>query len=691
VLLRRARRLAPALARSACAVALAAALAGGSAFAQAPKATGADPAKAAAATALPADAGWMDRASAWFDHAWSMDWWPWRDTAPPPHIGVQAPHYGDSLFYFFQGRYFTSVTGLMVSQQFQRMGQHDDEAEILRGGLYLSYGMHREAGNVFAALIERNAPPPVRDRAWFYLAKIRYQRGLSAEALDALGRIDKALPGALQEDRGLLQANALMALGRYDEASRVLDLLAKGGVASSYARYNLGVALIRSGDVQRGSEQLDGVGRMPATTDEYRSLRDKANVALGYAALQQGKGAEARTYLQRVRLEGMYSNNALLGFGWAAANQGQMKSALVPWSELAGRGTNDAAVLEAKLAVPYALTDLGAHSQALVLYRDAIAAFDKQGAALDAAVAAIRSGKLLDGLVAGNPGDEMGWFWTIADLPDVQGLPLNAHLAQLIATHPFQESFKNYRDLLFLERNLRQWQDNLGVLRDMLANRSAGYAQRLPQIRSREDALNLTGMRQRADALQAELARVERDVDVAALATARERELQQRLDRVRATLESGGDAPEFAQARERYRRAAGALLWQQNEAYAQRLWNARKGMQALLADLERTQALDAALAAAQRDEPARLDAFAHRLDALAARVDVELPRVAGLAQQQQVALQEMAVAELLRQKERLAEYGTQARFAVAQIVDRAALGNDAKDASAAQGGVRAPR
>jgi len=688
---RSARRFAPALARSACAAALAVALAAGPALAQAPKAADSDAAKAAAATPLPADAGWMDRASAWFDHAWSMDWWPWRDTAPPPHIGVQAPHYGDSLFYFFQGRYFTSVTGLMVSQQFQRMGQHDDEAEILRGGLYLSYGMHREAGNVFAALIERNAPPPVRDRAWFYLAKIRYQRGLSAEALDALGRIDKALPGALQEDRGLLQANALMALGRYDEASRVLDLLAKGGVASSYARYNLGVALIRSGDVQRGSEQLDGVGRMPAATDEYRSLRDKANVALGYAALQQGKGAEARTYLQRVRLEGMYSNNALLGFGWAAANQGQMKSALVPWSELAGRGTNDAAVLEAKLAVPYALTDLGAHSQALVLYRDAIAAFDKQSAALDAAVAAIRSGKLLDGLVAGNPGDEMGWFWTIADLPDVQGLPLNAHLAQLIATHPFQESFKNYRDLLFLERNLRQWQDNLGVLRDMLANRSAGYAQRLPQIRSREDALNLTGMRQRADALQAELARVERDVDVAALATARERELQQRLDRVRATLESGGDAPEFAQARERYRRAAGALLWQQNEAYAQRLWNARKGMQALLADLERTQDLDAALAAAQRDEPARLDAFAHRLDALAARVDVELPRVAGLAQQQQVALQEMAVAELLRQKERLAEYGTQARFAVAQIVDRAALGNDAKDAPAAQGGVRAPR
>ena len=128
--------------------------------------------------------------------------------------GVQSPHYGDSLFHFFQGRYFTAVTGLMVSQHFARVAPHDDEAEVLRGGLFLSYGLHREAGDVFARLIERGATPPVRDRAWFYLAKIRYQRGLLAEAEDALGRIEQRLPGELEEDRVLLQANVQMARGR---------------------------------------------------------------------------------------------------------------------------------------------------------------------------------------------------------------------------------------------------------------------------------------------------------------------------------------------------------------------------------------------------------------------------------------------------------------------------------------------
>ena len=286
-----------------------------------------------------------------------------------------------------------------------------------------------------------------------------------------------------------------MARSKYAEATKVLDTLAKGPRRSSYVRYNLGVALIRSGDMARGSALLDEVGKMPATTAEYRSLRDKANVALGFASLQEGRGAPARAYLERVRLNGMFSNKALLGFGWAAAAQGQMKSALVPWSELATRDPSDAAVLEAKLAVPYALADLGANAQALELYQDAIGVFDRESANLDQSVAAIRSGKLLDGLIASNPGDEMGWFWNISELPDVQEVPLSAHLAQLMATHEFQEAFKNYRDLLFLTRNLQQWQESLGVLRDMLANRREAFAERLPQVPRKELALNLAGAR----------------------------------------------------------------------------------------------------------------------------------------------------------------------------------------------------
>ena len=110
---------------------------------------------------------------------------------------VQAPHYGDGLFHFYQDHYFSSVTSLMVSQHFDRLPTHWDDAEVLRGGLLLSYGLHREAGTIFERLAQTSATPAVRDRAWYYLAKIRYQRGLPAEAETAIARIGGALPAAL--------------------------------------------------------------------------------------------------------------------------------------------------------------------------------------------------------------------------------------------------------------------------------------------------------------------------------------------------------------------------------------------------------------------------------------------------------------------------------------------------------------
>jgi len=618
-------------------------------------------------------AGWLDWPSL---PSWS-NWWPWRgERKPPAPTGVESPHYGDSLFHFYQSRYFSAVTSLMVSQHFGRMAPHGDEAEILRGGLFLSYGLHREAGEVFAQLIDRKAPQPVRDRAWFYLAKIRYQRGLLAEAETALGRIEKRLPGDLEEDRALLQANVLMARGNYSEAARVLEAVTKGAAAGSYARYNLGVALVKEGDAARGRALLDEIGKLPAASEEFRSLRDKANVALGFSALQASRGDEARVYLERVRLSGMLSNKALLGFGWAAAAQGRMNAALVPWTELSTRDPADAAVLEAKLAVPYAHAELGGYAQALTLYESAIGTFDRETANLDESIAAIRAGTLLGGLIASNPGEEMGWFWNITDLPDAKALPHAGHLAQVLARHEFQEAFKNYRDLLFLARNLQQWQDSLGVLRDMLANRRQAFAERLPQVREKERALNLVQFEQDHDALVAEFERVERETDAAALATARERELQSRLDSVREILERGADAPDLATARERYRRVAGALRWQQNEQFPIRLWNARKAMLEMQRNLTQAQQRNVAIAVAQRDEPARLDQFAARIDALAARVQAMVPRVADLTSAQQTQVQELAVAELVRQKERLAAYGTQARFAVAQIYDRANLAKE---------------
>jgi hypothetical protein len=595
---------------------------------------------------------------------------------------VRDPHYGDALFEFYQDRYFSSITALMVSQHFERVSNHADDAEVLRGGLLLSYGLHREAGEIFTRLIDKGAAPEVRDRAWFYLAKIRYQRGFIREAQEAVGRIGQTLPRELEEDRLLLQSNLLMSQDDFAGAARLLaDTKASaraGAAAGPFVRFNLGVALVRSGDVEGGTKLLDEIGKAGAADEDQRTLRDRANVALGFAALQQDRAEDAQGYLERVRLEGSQSNKALLAFGWAAAALKKHKQALVPWTELSGRDGGDAAVLEARIAVPYAFAELGAYGQALERYTDAIANFEAESGKLDQSIAAIRSGKLVDGLLERNPGEEMGWFWQIDKLPE---LPYPSHLAPVLSGHDFQEAFKNFRDLRFLSKNLQDWRDKLGVFGDALQNRRQAFADRVPKMLARAEQLGLPALKKRREDVGADLDRAAADADGVALADDKQRDLLARVARSQATLEAAGDDAELVSQRERLRLAAGALAWDLAQQHPGRLWEAQKSVKTIDDELAESARREAALAQAQLDEPARFDAFGQRIAALEPRIAALIPRVVALSSEQQSFVQELAVAELQRQKERLAAYATQARFAVAQLYDRANAAREADRAN----------
>jgi hypothetical protein len=215
----------------------------------------------------------------------------------------------------------------------------------------------------------------------------------------------------------------------------------------------------------------------------------------------------------------------------------------------------------------------------------------------------------------------------------------------------------------------------------MLANRRQAFAERLPQVREKERALGIGALEKRAADLAAELLRAESESDASAFADARERDLLARLARVRETLDLDRDNPELADARERHRRVAGVMSWRLNEQFPDRLWEAKKNLKTLEAELARARQLNELLAQAQRDEPTRFEKLAARSEQLGRQVQAQLPRIEQLASEQQKIVQEIAVAELLRQKERVDQYAGQARFAVAQIYDRAYV---AKDGNAAR-------
>ncbi|MDZ7644190.1 MAG: hypothetical protein U5K76_08280 [Woeseiaceae bacterium] len=404
---------------------------------------------------------------------------PAADRGPAPTV-IEDPHYGEVLFHFYQEDYFPAIVRLLAAKSRDRLPHHDGEAELLLGGLYLSYGHHLRAAEIFERLLAGSADPDVRNRTWFFLARIWQQRGYGDEAQRALANIEGELPGSMEAERRMLLAQLLIERGEHARAIALLEDWRDRTEWGSYAAFNLGVALVREGRMDAAADILDDVGRMEPYNEELYALRDKANLALGYAWLQRGAARDARAPLQRVRLDGPFSNKALLGAGWADAEREDYGRALVPWMELRNRNLLDPAVQEAMLAVPYAMAKLDSISQAADHYLDAIEAFHEEDRRIDRAIDDLESGKLLSTFLANNAGSTTGWHWRLEELPDTTE---SRYLYHLLASNEFQEGLKNYRDLDYLARNLENWRGSIDVFRNMLDTRMRAYENRLPESR----------------------------------------------------------------------------------------------------------------------------------------------------------------------------------------------------------------
>lgn len=589
-------------------------------------------------------------------------------------IVVQDPHYGEVLFYFYQEDYFPAIVRLLAAKEQQQLDSHSDEAELLLGGLYLSYGHHLEAAEIFERLLADNIAPDIRDRTWFFLAKIWYQRGYLDKSQQALGHIQRELPKNLQREALMLEAQILIDAGQYDAAIAKLQNWKGKTEWASYAKFNVGVALVRSGRVDEAARLLDDLGNLNPFNDELAALRDKANLALGYALLQDGQASAAKAPLQRVRLAGPFSNKALLGVGWADAEMNNYQRALVPWMELRGRDLLDSAVQESMLAIPYAMAKLDSINQAADHYLNAIEAFYEETNRLDRTIQHIESGQLFDEFLEDDPLDSTGWFWRLEELPEG---PEGRYLFHVLATHEFQEGLKNYRDLNYLYRNLDDWQRHVDVYATMLETRKEAYAKRLPRV---EDALgraDLDGMVSRKLEFDSTLNNIEESNDWLALASKSEFDMWGEITGLESTPALRADIPEAVEVRDKIDLLKGVLQWDLERDFGDRLWRIRRDLRQAGEALVATQRSRRQIDETMRVEPLRFEELSNRVYGLGPRIEATKMQVEDSLSKQRTFLQSIAVGELQAQKQRLDIYTVQARFALAAIYDIAATVGEA--------------
>lgn len=593
-----------------------------------------------------------------------------HDPEKLPTVRIQDLPYGDVLFYLYQGKDFEAITRLLAYQQWNLIPHHEADGRLVLGGLYLSLGLHNKAGQIFQKLLTDDVPTGVRNRAWFYLAQVWYQRGYLEKAEDALNRINGRMPPELEAQREQLYANVLMHEGHFDKAIEVLarDRGAPGWYA--YARYNLGVALVRSHRLADAGPFLTSVGTMPARTEEMMALRDRANLALGFADLQASKPLQARIAFERVRLSGPYSDKALLGTGYAEAALGDFQGALTPWLTLHDRNVLDPAVQESYLAVPYAYSKLDASSQSAGYYQTALVSFDEQDKRIDAAIDRIRNGDLLDRVLQPDQdGRGHDWFWQLKTLPNA---PESRYLYAVLAGYDFQTGLRSYRDLLYMSGLLARWADSMDAFEDMIDTRERAYAQRLPVVDAMLKSHVMERLQQRRLELQTRLDAIEKEQDVTALGSPEEHKLWVRVQHDEEILNGLPRSADTAGDAEKLRLIKGVLFFQSYEAFNARLWEEQRIMKDVDVTLVDAQSRWIRVQRARKSVPVDTDKFAARIVALKQRIADLRVRLAMTEQKQKAYLAQIAIDDLERQKDRLAAYQVQARFALANMYDREA-------------------
>ena len=585
-------------------------------------------------------------------------------------------YFGEALYYAHQGYFFEALERLdtevkehndVDEPQLDSLFYHIDDAEFSLGDFELRYRMHHRAGRAIKAVLEGAVDEGVRNDAAYRLARIHFQKNQLSDALQSLDRIEGRIPEPIRDDIDFLRANVLLAQGRPAESVDILKKLQGSDDFGGFAAYNLGIAYLQDGQKQAALEQLERAGQIETDDPAELAIRDKSNLVLGTIYLEDSGFDRATRYLDRVRLDGPFSNQALLSAGWANLSVDRYERAVVPWNILAEREVTDPATQEAMLALPYAYGKLDVHGRAAIYYGRALDSFGTEVDRLNESIESIRQGNFLAALVREEIRKDDAWVVRLRELPES---PETFYLMELLASHDFHTGLENYLDLTDLHRKLNAWQTSFDSFEEIANIRATHYEPLLPEVDTLFRELD-SRLRLRVEQHKMLVKRRDEMLTTPRPEFLATREEQAMLRKIKQ-IESQVDVSPAAEATiQRLKRLKGLLSWTLETEYHARLATFDQNLRGL------DEAM--AIAAQQYDQYVRSrQAATHSyvgyddpINRLRAQVRMSTDEVERLMTRQGYLLEIVAIDALIARRDRLENYRDKVRFALADSYDRA--------------------
>ena len=652
-----------------------------------------------------------------------------------PKQVVVEKYYQQALYAYFQGDFAQALLYLALLEQTTPQAltlvptylrNEALEPLLLKGAISLAYGLEDQAAAIFQQSLQQYSDSEKRTFAWFLLGQTYYQQGRFEQAQQAFLAItaDDSLVYLDQTSRDtLLYSQAqLAAYFGTEEPGAWLSKLSADSIYLPYLQYNQALVLLQQGKSQeaitqlrqlaepqqssfgalvdgwlsplwQADEQRDGDTTL-SQDEERRGLRDRANLSLGYVLLQQNQAPEAYRVFAKVRRAGLDGDAALLGYGWAAAKNDELQTALGIWQALMQLPYDSSFSLEAYLASAYAYEQAFAPKHAVQVLDQGVKRFNSALQQIQLAKQQVQKPAFIVALANHIDAQRMDVPPTDAQRSEVQppgsaktgftqyaAQPATTILSRVVdavvLSNDFRQKLDAVKQSVRIQQQLEEWQQRLVSYHVMLDERQAARQAEAKNMLQDRIFDRLPALQAKRDELKQQLEDSRSQNSSVSLMSPEFQAWQQRLTGAKLTLQriqsrrqALNQAPLDEAYQQRLARIEGVLSWQASEAYPVKYWQTQR----LLNDV------DDALYEASAQQQDLLSVINQRPDYSAQR-----NRIEGLQQriaQQQTtttSIQNTLRAELTKalhsalqeQQAAIEDYRIQAQLAMVRLQDQA--------------------
>ncbi len=598
--------------------------------------------------------------------------------AEKPLTTVADLRYGVALYEYFQSNHFESLSELMVAKERGGIQGHKDNPELIEGSLNLAYGMDRQAGAIYNRLLDDAKPLEVRNAAWFYLSKIRYQRGEYEEVRASLANIEKPISSDLIDEMEAMEIQLLIKKSQFEEAEQRLakaSARTRSGRQFQYWRpylnFNIGAVYARYEKMDTAQTFFSKVisERLSKNSNfhtEQLALYDKAFIASAYSYFQQENYKKAIDEFGQVRQATPLANDALLGYGWAKAKLGDYKAALAPWTILSQRPLADEAVQEALIAIPNAYLQLGDINRALDSYARAEDIYIKELAHIDRAGEEVLGKSIVELFQLED--SEANYSWLVPEHNSLVKTP-SRYLLPLYTLNRFQNSVQTLVDLYRIRKKLEAWQENLDAYADLMDYRLTTFRRQQQPAEYGRMSSELLELKTQRDEMAAVLNEAKQQKDVFMLLDEDRQDLLEMVqsgERNAKVLSAAGESTE--EESEWLQRYRGLLLWSATLDFDERIWQVESELNAVAKTLASASNANDKIKVLLTDAP-DISSAQERISGYAVKVNALLTNNNDVMASIEADVRAQIFTALALQRQRVQFYLGEARLAVAQLYD----------------------